>query len=1005
MKVLNWAIASHIRPLPDIKPRPGLKVAVITTFVPASESAGLLEKTLPALINVEYPHDTWLLDEGDDPEAKRLCEKYGVNHFSRKGLDRYNQKEGKFAVRTKGGNHNSWYDTVGNDYDIVAQMDTDFIADKQFLTKTLGYFSDPKVAFVGTPQVYGNDKESLIARGAAQQTYSFYGPMLRGMHGMKGTTLLIGANHVIRVAALKSVDHYSAHITEDLLTGMKLHAKGWRSVYVPEVLAIGEGPTAWKAYFAQQKRWAYGCMHVLFHHSFKLFKNMEGRRIIYYYLIQQHYFSGVAMALSVLCLSLYFIFGVQTADVDLLHFLGFYGPMFVVCGLMSFWLQRFNIRPKKERGIMWSGMFVGIAAWPIFFTGFLSLFKKHGLAYQVTPKGGKVKVPRRLPLGLFVPHFTLGTLALAGFLSGVITGKHNPIMLFWSVVTAFLMFLVPITLPIISGVATSIYGLRRFFVNLNNQYKVLEFSTVDRGLLPNPPTDDEKYSYVKRGVNFLMPFSIISFFCLTVSVASFLLSHLVLWPLLIMLFISVVYFGISLIVDSFTKGFDVEAHKRLVAGWKPDRYPTIDVFLPTAGESLEVLRNTWLGVRAMGLAYPGEVRAYCLDDSDRESVRDMADEFGFNYEVRENRGWFKKAGNLRHGFKVSQGDVIVIFDAAFVPRKDFLAEMMPYFYKNPNIAIVQSPQYFNVSSAQNWLERGAGAVQELFYRYSQVSRQNHDASICVGSNAIYRRIALETIGGTALIEHSEDVHTGVNLRAKGWTLQYIPVVLAKGLCPSDMRSFFKQQYRWCMGSMSLLGSAKFWNVKMGFRTRLSYISGFIYYIHTGLTAFYAPVIPIILLTLLPQHISVINYLLIFPAFIFTQLIYPLWHNATYGVEAWSTRLVYSWAHLFAISDAVTNKPMGWQPTGTKAVKDLRYTAFRCLQILFNFIPGLLWTGLAAYDMVTIDYFNYLPIFVSGLYYLLICAKVTLYFSKSVSLHTPSSQRRARFSKWVPRLAR
>ncbi len=97
--------------------------------------------------------------------------------------------------RTKGGNHNAWYDSHSNEYDIVAQMDTDFIPRRDFLTKTLGYFNDPKVAFVGTPQIYGNAAHSRVAKGAAQQQYGFYGPVMQGMSGAE-TALMIGANHV-----------------------------------------------------------------------------------------------------------------------------------------------------------------------------------------------------------------------------------------------------------------------------------------------------------------------------------------------------------------------------------------------------------------------------------------------------------------------------------------------------------------------------------------------------------------------------------------------------------------------------------------------------------------------------------------------------------------------------------------------------------------------------------------------------------------------------------------
>ena len=527
--------------------------------------------------------------------------------------------------------------------------------------------------------------------------------------------------------------------------------------------------------------------------------------------------------------------------------------------------------------------------------------------------------------------------------------------------------------------------LRRLDRTIYNNYRLLEFRTTDPGLLPEPPTANEKYLYSSRGMKFILPLSIISFSCITLSTTSFLLHQPALWGLYIVLSVNAIYFLASLMVNSFTKGFDVASHKRIVAGWRPGDYPSVDVFLPTAGESINVLTNTWRGVTEMVCNYPGVVTVYCLDDADRAEVGVLASQFKFDYRVRENRGWYKKAGNLRHGFEISSGEFIVIFDADFVPRRDFLAEMLPYFFQNETLAIVQSPQYFAVSAAQNWLERGAGAVQELFYRFSQVSRQHHDASICVGSNAIYRRLALQDTGGTALIEHSEDVHTGFNLRLEGWTIQYIPIILAKGLCPADMQSFFKQQYRWCLGSMSLMNSKKFWSAKLSFRTRLSYLSGFMYYAHTGLGVVCTPFIPIILLISFPDRVSITNYALIFPAFVFTQLVIPFWHKATYGIESWAVKSIYGWAHLFAISDSIINKPMSWQPTGAKSSKDRRYTTFRCLQVVFNFIPGLIWTSLAAYDMATISYLNFLPLFISGVYYLLICAKISFYGNKVMNL--------------------
>jgi cellulose synthase/poly-beta-1,6-N-acetylglucosamine synthase-like glycosyltransferase len=441
MEVLNWAIASHIRPLAKRKPSPGLRVAFITTFVPGSESADLLAKTLPAMVKAKYPHDTWLLDEGNNLDAKLLCQKYGVNHFTRYGNQALNTPTGKFT-KTKGGNHNSWYETVGSNYDIVAQIDTDFIPKRDFLTRTLGYFRDPKIAFVGTPQIYGNTNESFIARGAAEQQYNFYGSVLQGLSSM-GMTLLIGANHVIRVSALKQVNHYSAHITEDLLTGMKLHRYGWKSVYVPHALAVGEGPQTWDAYFNQQMRWAYGCIDILAHHSFKHFRQMGLRQSIYYFFLQQHYFSGLAMGIGVGLVSLYFMFGIQAATVDITVFTTIYSLVLISNWLMSVWLQRFEPFRDSQKEVLVAGQLINIAAWPIWFLACLSVVTGKRLSYKVTPKGDQAKGGTNSILG-FMPHMAFGVIALSDVVSAAFTHRHNPMMLWWACLSLLVLGMVPI---------------------------------------------------------------------------------------------------------------------------------------------------------------------------------------------------------------------------------------------------------------------------------------------------------------------------------------------------------------------------------------------------------------------------------------------------------------------------------------------------------------------------------------------------------------------------------
>lgn len=490
--------------------------------------------------------------------------------------------------------------------------------------------------------------------------------------------------------------------------------------------------------------------------------------------------------------------------------------------------------------------------------------------------------------------------------------------------------------------------------------------------LPAAPTDAEKASYSDRDLAVIIRTSLASFGALLISQARFVFqSPVFAWTFLPFVLATIAYYVISLLVNAGTRGFDQDAHSRLVASWRPARYPTLDIFLPVCGEPLTVLYNTWEHVLELARAYPGLAIVYVLDDSGDEQVQAMASEFGFAHIARPNRGWMKKAGNLRYGFACSNGEFILILDADFAPRADLAAEMMPYFDADRSLGIVQSPQYFQTHGHMSWMERGAGAVQELFYRLVQVSRDRHDGAICVGSCAIYRREALAANGGTTLIEHSEDVHTGFDLRRAGWGLRYIPVPLAAGLCPSDPDSFLAQQYRWCAGSMSLLGSRKFWATRMRWRTRCCYVSGFCYYVHTALFTFVAPAIPLTMLILLPERVRLINYLFIVPSMIYNLIVFPAWHRCRFGPEALMAKLLYGWAHVFALWDVVRRKRMGWQPTGGGTRKAGTRRIWVGLTA-WNGSTGLAWVGLAGWRMTRYGP-AFIPLLATGLLALLITA--------------------------------
>ncbi len=307
----------------------------------------------------------------------------------------------------------------------------------------------------------------------------------------------------------------------------------------------------------------------------------------------------------------------------------------------------------------------------------------------------------------------------------------------------------------------------------------------DGPVLPVPPQDNEKYSYIRRHAWVLSFFSAASFPLLLYSQIRLMVQYHWFWFYVPFVVMGILFLMLPLITDGLSRGFDFDEHKRLINDWRPERYPSVDVFLPVCGEPTEVLRNTWHYVAEMRRHYKGQVTPYVLDDSSSPEIKYMARKFDFVYATRPNRGWFKKSGNLWFGFQVSDGDYILLLDADFAPRHDFLDETLPYMEADPAIGIVQTPQFFRILDSQTWVERGAGAVQELFYRSIQAARSRKGGAICVGSCAVYRRSALEDNLGMTLAEHSEDVLTGFDLNKFGWHLRYIPVALSTGNCPEQ----------------------------------------------------------------------------------------------------------------------------------------------------------------------------------------------------------------------------
>jgi len=270
--------------------------------------------------------------------------------------------------------------------------------------------------------------------------------------------------------------------------------------------------------------------------------------------------------------------------------------------------------------------------------------------------------------------------------------------------------------------------------------------------------------------------------------------------------------------------------------WSPTRYSrpsplpgrTVDVFIPTYNEPVDLLRETVLC--AVNMRYPH--KTYILDDGQRPEVRRLAEEFGCGYLAREDRS-HAKAGNLNNALHQTTGEFIVTLDADHVASPELIDECLGFF-ADTEVAVVQGTQdFYNLDSFQhlvNWRTRAGWQQQELFFSVIQPGKDRHNATFYCGSPAILRRSALEQIGGFPTGTITEDMHTSLRLQKKGWRVLYYNRTLARGLAPQTFTGFATQWQRWGQGAMQVLRQEKpFRSRELSLTQKISYFSSFFFY--------------------------------------------------------------------------------------------------------------------------------------------------------------------------------
>lgn len=423
-------------PIP-VRPDHGKRVAFTTTIVPSKEPWELAEKTLQKALKIRYKGDLdiWLLDEGNDPTIKAACEAMGVHHFSRKDIAAYNTAYGTFKAKTKHGNHNAWLDAHGDNYDYVISVDTDHVPHANFAERFLGYFQDPDVAFVVGPQVYGN-YDNYVTKGAESQAYLFQATIQRGGNAYRNA-MFVGTNHAYRVSAWKAIGGFQDSITEDMLTSMVIHANRnpetgnyWRSVYTPDVVAVGEGPSSWTDFFSQQLRWARGANEVLATKFWKIFPRLPLKAKIHYTLLIAYYPSvAISWIFGILASMVYLFLGQTGLQITGDIWLALYVDVLISQILLYGWLRRYNVSPHEKPGsVGFGGMFFGLISAPVYVTALTSTILRRSPKFVVTAKGDSSSPDRVLT---FKKHMSWSLLIVAFFVFSLITHHTYPVIIVW----------------------------------------------------------------------------------------------------------------------------------------------------------------------------------------------------------------------------------------------------------------------------------------------------------------------------------------------------------------------------------------------------------------------------------------------------------------------------------------------------------------------------------------------------------------------------------------------
>lgn len=398
----------------------------------AGEPAAIVAETIAAAKRMEYPefrifvlNDGLVAQKDNWQEIETLAKKMRVQCITR-----------TTPGGAKSGNIN--HALLRTESPFVAVFDADHVPHADFLQKTMGHFADRRVGFVQTPQFYKNRDLNYVTGGAWEQQELFFGPIIKGKN-RSNSVFMCGTNMVLRRKALLQAGGMNEKsITEDFLTSIFIHQKGWRSVYVPEVLADGLAPEDFLSYYKQQFRWARGSLEMIVSENPLFKKGLSWQQKLEYLASSSYYLSGAIVLLNALFPIIFFFTGAMPFTITTMALAAVFFPYIF---LMLYLLQKTSNFAYTFRALSFS-----MGSFPIHLSALWAVLSRRESAFAITSKtalSGNF-------LNLVIPHLAYIALFMIGLSFAVVREGLSPAVINN---TAWALFNIAVFVPFIIAAA------------------------------------------------------------------------------------------------------------------------------------------------------------------------------------------------------------------------------------------------------------------------------------------------------------------------------------------------------------------------------------------------------------------------------------------------------------------------------------------------------------------------------------------------------------------------